>query len=153
MVLMSENLDKNLIQQVINSNEFKGWLISKRWFGDKSILSNLEFKILIEYFEFIAERIFITVITIEKENYRKSYFLPLIYYHKIRDILEPEENVSDNIVKLTENTFSKMIVRSIQEGGQDKIFPVNLIEAEYCLFFWRKILFIKKSQKPSLQCH
>ena len=41
--------DKNLVQNVCNSNEFKGWLLSKRWFGDKSALSNLDFNIRINY--------------------------------------------------------------------------------------------------------
>ncbi|MFX1354228.1 MAG: hypothetical protein ACFFGP_09730, partial [Promethearchaeota archaeon] len=141
---MSSDFDKNLIQQVIDSNEFKAWLISKRWFGDKLLLSNLEFKIVLKHFEFILGRIFITVITIVKDNYSKSYFLPLIYYHKITDILDPVENVRENIVRLTEKTFSKMLVRSIPEEGKSNVFPVNLIEAEYCLFFWKKILFDKQ---------
>lgn len=141
---MSSDFDKNLIQQVINSNEFKAWLISRRWFGDKLLLSNLEFRIVIKYFEFISDRIFITVITVEKEKYTKSYFLPLIYYHKITDILDPIEKTRENIVKLTENTFSKMLIRSIPEEGQSNVFPVNLIEAEYCLFFWKKLFFDKE---------
>ncbi|MFX0020271.1 MAG: hypothetical protein ACFFAK_01375 [Promethearchaeota archaeon] len=141
---MSSDFDKNLIQQVINSNEFKAWLISKRWFGDKLLLSTLEFQIVIKYFEFISDRIFITVITVEKEKYTKSYFLPLIYYHKITDILDPIENTRQNIVKLTENTFSKMLIRTIPEEGQNDVFPVNLIEAEFCLFFWKKLFFEKE---------
>ena len=141
---MSSDFDRNLIQQVINSNEFKAWLISRRWFGDKLLLSNLEFRIVIKYFEFISDRIFITVITVEKEKYTKSYFLPLIYYHKITDILDPIENTRQNIVKLTENTFSKMLIRTIPEEGQSNVFPVNLIEAEYCLFFWKKLFFEKE---------
>jgi len=149
---MSEKFDKNLIQQIIDSNEFKGWLLSRRWFGDKSALSNLEFKIVVKYFEVISERLFLNVITIETRDYSKSYFLPLIYYHKIGDILEPKEKTQQNIVKLTENTFSKMLIRSIPDEKQGNIFPVNLIEAEYCLFFWRKILFDKKISEyfPSL---
>ncbi|MFW9947488.1 MAG: hypothetical protein ACFFDX_11755 [Candidatus Odinarchaeota archaeon] len=149
---MPSDFDKNLIQQVINSNEFKAWLISRRWFGDKLLLSNLEFQIVIKYFEFISDRIFITVITVEKEKYTKSYFLPLIYYHKITDILEPIENTRENIVKLTENTFSKMLIRTIPEEGQSNVFPVNLIEAEYCLFFWKKLFFEKEISEffPSL---
>jgi len=141
---MSSDFDKNLIQQVIDSNEFKAWLISKRWFGDKLLLSNLDFKIVLKHFEFISGRIFITVITIVKDNYSKSYFLPLIYYHKITDILDPVENVRENIARLTEKTFSKMLIRSIPEEGQSNVFPVNLIEAEYCLFFWKKIFFDKQ---------
>ncbi|MFX1528465.1 MAG: hypothetical protein ACFFB4_12910 [Promethearchaeota archaeon] len=140
---MSDEFDKNLIQQVIDSNEFKAWLISKRWFGDKTLLSNLDFKINLKYFEFIVERIFITVISIEKNNYSKSYFLPLIYYHKIMDILDPVENIRGNVVRLTEKTFSKILIRNITEEGQNNVFPVNLIEAEYCLFFWKKLLFDK----------
>lgn len=140
---MIKEFDKNLIQQVIDSNEFKAWLISKRWLGDKLLLSNLDFRIVLKHFEFMSERIFITVITIEREEYSKSYFLPLIYYHKITDILDPVENIRENIVRLTEKTFSKILIRSIPEDGQSNVFPVNLIEAEYCLFFWKKMFFDK----------
>ncbi|MFX1497563.1 MAG: hypothetical protein ACFFBH_08565 [Promethearchaeota archaeon] len=140
---MIKEFDKNLIQQVIDSNEFKAWLISKRWLGDKLLLSNLDFRIVLKHFEFMSERIFITVITIEREEYSKSYFLPLIYYHKITDILDPVESIRENIVRLTEKTFSKILIRSIPEDGQSNVFPVNLIEAEYCLFFWKKMFFDK----------
>jgi hypothetical protein len=141
---MSEKFDKNLIQQIIDSNEFKGWLLSRRWFGDKSTLSNLDFNISVKHFEVISERLFITVIVVESGDYSKAYFLPLIYYHKIEDILESSEKSKENIIKLTENTFSKMLIRTLATEEQGNIIPVNLIEAEYCLFFWRKMLFDKR---------
>lgn len=133
------NLDKNLIQDVCNSNEFKGWLLSKRWFGDKSTLSNLEFNIGINYFEIIAERILLTIFEVKTSDYSKTYFLPLIYYKKIEDILEPIEKTRENIVNLTENTFSKKLAITIE--NEQKIITLNLMEAEFCLFFWRKMLF------------
>jgi hypothetical protein len=136
---MITHLDKDLVQDVCNSNEFKGWLLSKRWFGDKSSLSSLEFSILINYFELISERILITIIEVKSSNYSKSYFLPLIYYEKIEEILELSEKTRENIINLTENTFSKKLVMT--GGIQQEIFTLNLLEAEYCLFFWRKILF------------
>ena len=88
---MRDYFDKNLIQNIFNTNEFKGWLLSRRWFGDKSTLSNLEFNISISYFNLIAEKIFLTVIEIKTEEYSKDYFLPLIFYEKIQDILEELE--------------------------------------------------------------
>lgn len=91
MGIMLSFIDNNLVQDIFNSNEFKGWLLSKRWFGDKSALSNLEFKINLNYFEILSERILLTVIDIQKPEYKKSYFLPLIYYEKIQEILEPNE--------------------------------------------------------------
>lgn len=136
---MLENLDKSLMRNIFNTNEFKGWLIAHRWFGDKSTLSNLKFEVSFLYFEIIANRIFLTVIQIQTQNYSKSYFLPLIYYKKIKDILEPNEHERSNIIKLTENTFSKKIVLNV--NNIDKIFTLNLVEAEYCVFFWKKILF------------
>jgi len=136
-------IDNNLVQDIFNSNEFKGWLLSKRWFGDKSALSNLEFKINLNYFEILSERILLTVIDIQKPEYKKSYFLPLIYYEKIQEILEPNEiSNKKKILALTVNTFSKKIVLNIE--GEQKIFTVNLVEGEYCLFFWKKILFDKE---------
>ena len=131
--------DKNLIQDVCNSNEFKGWLLSKRWFGDKSTLSNLEFSIGINYFEIIAERILLTILEVKTSDYSKTYFLPLIYYKKIEDILEPIEKTREIIVNLTENTFSKKLAITIE--NEQKIITLNLMEAEFCLFFWRKMLF------------
>lgn len=142
MGIMLSFIDNNLVQDIFNSNEFKGWLLSKRWFGDKSALSNLEFKINLNYFEILSERILLTVIDIQKPEYKKSYFIPLIYYEKIQEILEPNEiSNKKKILTLTVNTFSKKIVLNIE--GEQKIFTVNLVEGEYCLFFWKKILFDK----------
>ncbi|MFX1323599.1 MAG: hypothetical protein ACFE8N_01485 [Promethearchaeota archaeon] len=94
---MINYFDKDLIQQVYNTNEFKGWLLSRRWFGDKSALSNLAFKIQINYFETIAKTILLTVIEVITSDYSKSYFLPLIYYEKLDDILEEvEKKKGDN---------------------------------------------------------
>lgn len=135
-------IDNNLVQDIFNSNEFKGWLLSKRWFGDKSALSNLEFKINLNYFEILSKRILLTVIDIQKSEYKKSYFLPLIYYKNLQNILEPKEKSDKKkILNLTVNTFSKKIVLNIE--GEQKIFTINLVEGEYCLFFWKNILFDK----------
>lgn len=150
MIHMKDYFDKNLIQNIYNSNEFKGWLLSRRWFGDKSTLSNLEFEVSIIYFNIISGKIFLTVIEIKSIKYTKNYFLPLIYYEKIQEILDPIENVRDNIIKLTNNTFSKKIAINFNDGQE--VITLNLIEAEYCLFFWRKMLFDPKISEifPSL---
>ncbi len=147
---MIKSFDKDLVQGVCNSNEFKGWLLSRRWFGDKSTLSNLEFSILINYFELISERILLNVIEVKTSNYSKTYFLPLIYYEKIEEILEPVEKTRETIINLTENTFSKKLVMTVDK--KQKIFTLNLLEAEFCLFFWRKMLFDAKisEQFPSM---
>jgi hypothetical protein len=139
MVLMINFIDKNVIKEVFNSNEFKGFLLSRRWFGDKSTLSNLEFEVFLEYFEVIAERIFLTLIKVKVDDYSKTYFLPMIYYKKLEDILYSSEKKHKNIVKLTENTFSKRIAVTIE--NKQKIFSLNLLEAEFCVYFWDKILF------------
>ena len=144
MMRMRNYFDKNLIQQVFNSNEFKGWLLSRRWFGDKSSLSNLAFRVTISYFKIVSERIFLTIIEITTQEYTKSYFLPMISYEKIQEILEPREKTSGNIVKLTENTYSKMVALNVYDTHQEKIISLNLVEAEYCVFFWKKMLFDKK---------
>ncbi len=141
---MRNYFDKNLFQQVFNSNEFKGWLLSRRWFGDKSLLSNLSFKVSIKYFSMISETIFLTIIEITSQDYAKSYFFPVITYAKIQDILETDENTRENVVKLTENTFSKIVALSVHDNQKEKILYLNLIEAEYCVLFWKKMLFDKK---------
>ena len=141
---MSEFIDKNLMQQVFNSNEFKAWLLSKRWFGDKSTLSNLAFKVRINYFQTISTQIYLTVIEINTEDYSKEYFLPLIRYDKLQEILEPKERKREVITTLTESSFSKIIALEMVENIQDQVLPLNLVEAEYCVLFWKKLLFDKK---------
>ncbi|MFX1376180.1 MAG: hypothetical protein ACFFA0_10230 [Promethearchaeota archaeon] len=139
MVPMTNFFDKNLMQGVCNSNEFKGWLLSKRWFGDKSTLSNLEFNIGINYFKLISDRILLNIIEVKTTDYSKTYFLPLIHYEKVEDVLEPAEKTREFIINLTENTFSKKIV--VTTENEQKIVTLNLVEAEFCLFFWKKMLF------------
>ncbi|MFX0154901.1 MAG: hypothetical protein ACFE9Q_10275 [Candidatus Hodarchaeota archaeon] len=136
---MINYFDKNVIHGICNSNEFKGFLLSRRWFGDKSALSSLEFDVLLNYFELISERIFLIIIDVNTSEYSKTYFLPLIFYEKVEDILEPNEKTRSNILKLTENTFSKKIVLTIED--EQKVITLNLIEAEFCLYFWKKMLF------------
>ncbi|MFW9827917.1 MAG: hypothetical protein ACFFEY_10010 [Candidatus Thorarchaeota archaeon] len=136
---MINYIDKNVLKEVFNSNEFKGFLLSRRWFGDKSTLSNLEFEVLLEYFEVISEKIFLTLIKVKVNDYSKTYFLPLIYYKELEEILYSTERDHKNIVKLTENTFSKKIAMTIK--NEQKILSLNLLEAEFCLYFWDKILF------------
>jgi len=138
MVFMSKYFDKNLIQGIYNSNEFKGWLLSRRWSG-LSLVSNLEFNVSIDYFKAIADRIFLTVIKIEGYEFSKTYFLPLVYYEKIEDILDPTEITRKNIIKLTENTFSKKMAITIE--NEQKVITLNLVEAEFCLYFWKHMLF------------
>ena len=148
---MINYFDKNVIQGISNSNEFKGWLLSRRWFGDKSALSNLEFDVILQYFEIIAERIFLTIIEVKTSDYSKTYFLPLLYYEKIENILESSEKTRPNILNLTENTFSKKLAMTIE--NEQKVITLNLLEAEFCLFFWKKLLFDASiSEKfPSLE--
>ncbi|TXT63993.1 MAG: hypothetical protein BAJALOKI3v1_280031 [Promethearchaeota archaeon] len=135
-----KHIDKNIIENLMNSHEFKAWLISRRWFGDKFLLSNLDFYISLEYFEIIAERIFLTIIKISRgEDYEQSYFLPLLYYKNLNQILEKSEKEKDNFIKLTENTFSKKIAITLEK--EQKSFTFNLLEAEFTLFFWKNMLF------------
>jgi hypothetical protein len=137
-------IDKNLLGRVLNSNEFKGWLLSRSWFGNKTGLSSLAFDISIIHFESISNRIILLVIEIKTPIYTKKYFLPLITYETLYEILEPRENESNNIIRLTENTFSKKLGVSFHDKKEEKIITLNLLEAEYCAFFWRKIFFDKK---------
>ena len=150
---MPDFIDKNLLQQVFNSNEFKAWLLSKRWFGDKSSLSNLMFDVKINYLQILSSQIYLTIIEINSDDYSKEYFLPLIGYDKLLDILEPKERKREVITNLTENSFSKIIILDMVEDIQDQVYSLNLVEAEYCVFFWKKLLFDKKISEmfPSLK--
>ncbi|MBY9004000.1 MAG: hypothetical protein KGD73_08520 [Candidatus Lokiarchaeota archaeon] len=141
---MSNMIDKSLLQQVFKSNEFKAWLISKRWFGDKSSLSTLDFTVTITYFQILSDNIFLIIIRITTKEYSKEYFLPLIQYEKIQEIVEPKESNHKLIVLLTEKTFSKIIALNTSDEIIDSILSLNLLEAEYCAIFWKKLLFDKK---------
>ena len=149
---MPDFIDKNLLQQVFNTNEFKAWLLSKRWFGDKSSLSNLMFDVKINYLQILSSQIYLTIIEINSDDYSKEYFLPLIRYDKLLDILEPKERKREVITNLIENSFSKIIILDMVEDIQDQVYSLNLVEAEYCVFFWKKLLFDKKISEmfPSL---
>lgn len=122
---MNENIDKDILLQVFKTHEFKEWLLSRRWFSHKSELSDLQYEVLLDYFEVINEYILITVIKITKAGYDKSYFVPFLYFKELETILEENERVEENVLKLRENLF---------EGN------INLLEAEYCLLFWKTIL-------------
>ncbi|MFX1449171.1 MAG: hypothetical protein ACFFCG_13750, partial [Promethearchaeota archaeon] len=98
----------------------------------------------IKYFNIISDIILLTIIEISSQDYTKSYFLPVIIYEKIQDILEPKENTRPNIVKLTENTFSKIVALNVHDNQNEKVLYINLLEAEYCVLFWKKVLFDKK---------
>ncbi len=141
---MSSMIDKSLLQQVFNSNEFKAWLISKRWFGDKSSLSTLDFSVNITYFQLLSEDIFLIIIRITARDYSKEYFLPLVRYEKIQEVLGPKENNRELIVTLTEKTFSKIIALNTSDEIFDNVLSLNLLEAEFCAKFWKKLLFNKK---------
>ncbi|TFG00014.1 MAG: hypothetical protein EU541_03450 [Promethearchaeota archaeon] len=135
-----KNIDENLLESLMNSSEFKAYLSSRRWFADKFLLSNLEFRIIVDYYRRL-ENLLLTIIKISKEDYEKEYFLPLIYYDELHDILEPSENNKENILTLTENTFTKKI--ALMVNNKQKLLTLNLIEAEYVLYFWNLMLFEK----------
>ena len=129
------HIDKNVIENIMGSMEFKAFLLSRRWFGDKFLLSNLNFQVKIEYFKILSEQIYLIIIKIAKPEYEKLYFMPLIFYRKLNNILEANEQTKANIRKLTENTFSKTIALTIDRD--QKIITLNLLEAEYSLYFWK----------------
>jgi len=135
-----KNIDENLLENLMNSNEFKAYLTSRRWFADKFLLSNLEFYIHVDYYRRL-DNLLLTIIKITKSDYEKEYFLPLVYYDELTDILAPAENNRENILTLTENTFTKKIALTIKNKQQ--LLTLNLIEAEYVLYFWNLMLFEK----------
>ncbi len=125
-------MEKKSIEKILSTNAFKTWLLSKRWFGDKSTLLDLDFDISTSYLETLPNRIQILVIQVEKLDFSKSYFLPLIYYDKIEEILGPNELREENITNIKKNSFKK---------------EYNFVEAEYCLAFWKTVLFEENGKK------
>ncbi|MFX1275989.1 MAG: hypothetical protein ACFFBP_17345 [Promethearchaeota archaeon] len=122
---MANTIDIKHVEKIFNTQEFKKWLISKRWFGNKLELVDLKFIIQIEYFKSIEERILLLIIKIIKQSYSKSYFLPLINYMNVHDILDTIEVDKNTLQNIKDHIF---------EGD------LKLIEAEYCFFFWKIIL-------------
>lgn len=118
-------IDETSMLTIINSGEFKMWLISKRWFGNKLFLNDLNFKVHIEYFKALSENIFLIIITILKNDYSNSYFLPLITFKDLIEILDPSETNYKWIQVLKKIQFSR---------------EITFLEAEYCLLFWKTIL-------------
>jgi len=124
LIIMNDIIDKEILGQILTTQEFKEWLISRRWFSHKSELSDMQFEVELDYFEVIDGNIIITIIKITKLGYDKSYFVPFIYFKDLANFLEENERVEENLLKLQENAF---------------VGAMNLIEAEYCLLFWKKI--------------
>ncbi len=135
---MQIKIDENILKQIFNTPYFKNWLLLKRWFRDKSSLCELDFTVTNLYFKMIFKNTILAIIKINKSNYTRSYFLPLIYFEDIRDVLEKSERKKRNIIRLRENAL-------ICKGKEGNNFTFNLIEAEYCLFFWKNLLFNKNN--------
>jgi len=135
---MNENFDKDVLLQVLKTREFKEWLLSRRWFSHKSELSDLQFEVLLDYFEVIGGDIITTVIKITKAGYDKRYFIPFLRFEELANILEESERIEENLRKLQENSF---------------LGAINLLEAEYCLLFWKtifsRIIFINDLDEKS----
>ncbi|MBY8982366.1 MAG: hypothetical protein KGD57_05425 [Candidatus Lokiarchaeota archaeon] len=122
--------NKDSIENLMNSEEFKKWIYSKRWFGEKSQLLNLEFQVSLDFFKFITENISLTIIKVLKSNYERSYFLPLIYYKN-----------KEEIQNFSEQAFN--IIVSFKDKNKKKEISLILLEAEYSVNFWKNILFKK----------
>ena len=69
---MENIIDKKRVVKIFNTQEFKRWLISKRWFGNKLELADLKFEVQIEYFKSLEERIFLIIIKIIKNLLRNN---------------------------------------------------------------------------------
>ncbi len=136
-----DHIDKKSFENLMNSEGFKKWLYSKRWFGDKSILSNLDFHISIDYFKLITKNILILIIKILKSDYKETYFLPLLYFSELNQNIRKTENYKDEIIDF-ENNFLNIPISFI-ENDEKKEINLNIIEAEYCLYFWKYLLFKK----------
>ena len=122
---MDENIDKDFLLQVVKTSEFKKWLISRRWFANKSEFSDLQYEILLDYFEVIDGNMVLTVIKIIKAGYEKIYFVPLLYFDELENIFEEREKIKENTLKLREDSFN---------------CTINIIEAEYNPLFLKNIL-------------
>ena len=122
---MEQSISKDLLSQVFKKKDFKEWLVSRRWFANKSELADLQYEIFLDFFKVIDGKIIITIINVKKGAYSRQYFVPFLHFKNIDTILEESEKSREKAIRLQENSF---------------LNELNLIEAEYCLFFWKKIL-------------
>ena len=126
------NISKEIVLEIINTNEFKHWLKNRRWFGEKN-LPDFDIKLNSIYIvpnEFISPHdcaIIFTVININS-NKESNYFLPLCIL-KSFDSLDEESST----LKLIEQ---KCLILDLSEKTKELI----LFEAEFFPDFW-KILF------------
>jgi hypothetical protein len=85
----------------------------------------LKFEVFLNHFEILSRNIIITTINIAKVEYDKLYFVPFLIFEELELILEESEKSKENLLIIQENSFKGRI---------------NIIEAEYCLAFWKMIL-------------
>ena len=93
-------LDKEFILNILNEKKFKKWLISKRWFGNKALLQDLNFNISFEYHKPLSEQLFIQIINISKNEYSQSYFFPIACFNNRNEINFLKDGNHENILNI-----------------------------------------------------
>jgi len=137
------NISKEIVLEIINTNEFKHWLKNRRWFGEKNLL-DFDIKLNSLYIvpnEFITPHncaIIFTVINIDS-NKESNYFLPLCIL-KSFDSLNEESNTL-RLIK------QKCLILDLSEKTKELI----LFEAEFFPNFW-KILFSNFNKLAEINC-
>ncbi|MBN1801394.1 MAG: hypothetical protein JW891_07810 [Candidatus Lokiarchaeota archaeon] len=124
---MSKIISKKFVSELLTSTDFKKWLLKRRWFSNKSELSNIDFDLLMTELQILNENFVLIVFKISRREYQKNYFVPLVFCVDLKDVLEQNE-MNENLLKELE-----------KEAYNGKI---KVIEAEYFRRFWRYLFSI-----------
>ena len=131
-------LTKSNLKRILNSKEFKKWLIQKRWFADKSRLSHCEFTISFKYYKHLSENISICIIMIRDKEYIQEYFMPLISSQNLENLIILNYKSDQKISEVTnQHIFNTQLINGKELEIKDAPF---LIEGEYTHKFWDLLL-------------
>lgn len=146
---MEFNISKELVLKIINSEDFKQWLINRRWFGEKSLT---DFKIKLKHLYIFPLTFLInnhpkdynfifTVISIDSDK-EITYFLPLCFLKSFDSL-----NIDSKSLNLIKQKLLKLDL-----GGTLK--EIMLFEAEFFPNFWNIIFseFIQLNSSVDINC-
>lgn len=131
---MTLNITADIVSKIIENDDFKHWLRSRRWFGEKSLQKfnvKLESCYIIphnslEEIPSVEYAIVITVISISDDD-EANYFLPLC-------IVKSHESIEGQIDSF--NLIQERMVKIDLGGGSSSY---SIFEAEFLSNFWNLV--------------
>ncbi|MFO8017315.1 MAG: hypothetical protein R6U96_01660 [Promethearchaeia archaeon] len=128
-------ITQSKLKLILNSREFKRWIFEKRWFGNKSYLSDFDFSISLSHFEDSGD-LFLCIIRVEKGEYFQEYFIPFVFSNSLEEIISSNGKQKEIESFQEAHSFNLNIANSKDRKNLSSVF---LIEGEYTLKYWSKI--------------